>query len=202
MLGLTSNPNGWYGIVVALGGITWQAINAFLDRRRKVVIRQNGDSITNCAWDLTDGRVVYFVRVSITNDSPRRPAVIRGYELQPPWKDDELDLWPDPDDGIPSETEYVIKPPFLRYPRHMVLNHRVDNQGKLGVGDNISGMLIFRGAEPIPVDLESGAHVTATLKVYLQDGKSFSTPCYLRIDAVDSRRCALPSGTDLLVIGQ
>ena len=84
----------------------------------------------------------------------------------------------------------------------MTLNHRVDSQGKLGVGDNISGMLIFRGAEPIPHDLESGDDMAATLKVYLQDGKAFSTSCYLRIDAVDARRGDLPSGTDLLAVGQ
>jgi len=192
-----TNPSGWYGIVIGLSGLIWQATNAFLDRRRKILIRQGGSEIENCVFSSVEGRVFYQIRVSITNDSPRRPVIIRRYELCPPWKDDGLDLLDDPDDGIPSSTEYVIQPPFLRYPRELILNHRVNSQGELAVGGTISGMLIFRGVEPIPADLVHGSPVPVTVKVFLQDERCYSETCLLRVDKIEATRLP-PSGTDLL----
>jgi hypothetical protein len=68
--------------------------------------------------------------------------------------------------------------------------------GKLAVGDNITGTLLFQGTQPIPDIL--GAEVEVELRVYLVDGKVFPAKCELKIDRGFEGRVVQPSGKELL----
>jgi hypothetical protein len=105
-----------------------------------------------------------------------------------------LDLLPDPAQAALPSSEYVISAPFYKYPRDWILNHRVDSQDKLGLGDNISGMLIFGGVEPIPADLCHGSLVEVGLNVVLQGGQSFATTCLMTVDKGFEGRVIQPPG--------
>lgn len=194
-----SGPSGWYGIVLALAALSWNIYNAFAERRPKLVIRQIGDSITDRAHTRPDGRVIYMLRVSITNESTRKPVVLAHFSLGLPWKDEQLDLLPDPKEI--DDSEYIIPGStnnLWKYPREWILNHRINDQGKLGVGDNMSGALLFRGWEPIPQDLDHGSEIEVDLKVLLQDGRAFSSKCRMILDKGFEARFTQPSGEQLL----
>lgn len=139
---------------------------------------------------------IYQLDVSITNDSPRRPVVIAGYRLLPPWNDEYISLLPDPHEAVPRASEYKTRSWAIGRPRDEVLNHRVNDKGKLAVGDNITGTLLFQGTQPIPQKL--GAEVEVELQIYLADGKVFPAKCELKIDRGFEGRIVQPSGRDLL----
>lgn len=196
-----SSPNGWWGIVIGLAGLGWKAYSDWADRKRKVLVRQVGTSVENVA--MACGQylpVIYLVRVSITNDSPRRPVTIAGYWLQLPWRDDYLDPMEDPAELVKGGDKYVLPGSGLwSYPREMILNHRTRSQGRLDVGENLCGGLLFRGIEPIPEDFSQGQEAEVRVTVVLEGGQRFSAECYLRIDKGFEARVLMPSGADLLV---
>ena len=196
-----ASPNGWYGIAVGLAVLGWNVYNGVADRKRKVLVRQVGSSIENVA--LACGEflpVIYLIRVSITNDSPRRPVTIATFGLSLPWKDDDLDLLPDPAEAVGRGSEYVLPGSGLwGYSRDWILNHRVNDQGRLDVGANLCGGLLFRGVQPIPDDFYQGQQAGVVVTVYLQDGSRFSAMCELRIDKGFEARIVQPPGADLSV---
>jgi hypothetical protein len=177
----------------------WNVFNALVERRPKLVIRQTGDSITDRAHTRPDGRVIYMLRVAITNESTKKPVVLANFQLLLPWNDEYLDLLPDPKEV--DKDEYIIPGPtntMLRYERDMILNHRVNAQGKLGPGDIMNGALLFNGMEPIPDDIPHGSEIDVNLRVLLHHGRSFDTKCRMFIDKGFEGRFVQPSGEDLL----
>src|SRR5437899_11144208 len=92
----TSNPSGWWGIGAGLFALGWNVYNAIVERRPKLVIRQTGDSVTDRAHTRPDGRVIYMLRVAISNESTKKPVVLANFHLLLPWNDEYLDLLPDP----------------------------------------------------------------------------------------------------------
>jgi hypothetical protein len=200
-----SPPNGWYGIgiaaaalVVRMVSLAWTVHSSRADRRREILIRQLYDSRVDRIHAL-DNLVFYMFEVRISNESPSRPITVAGYRLSPPWRDDDLHLMPDPADGRGPHDQYVLSEPCWKYPRDSFLNHKLDDKGKLGPGDVIKGSLLFRGAAPIPDDLKHGEEVEVALTVYLQDGRSFSQKCLLRVDRGLEGYVQVPRGADLLV---
>jgi hypothetical protein len=190
-----SSPNGWWGIGIGLAALGWNVYSAREDRKRKVLVRQVGGD-ENVAQACGPYKVIYLVRVSITNESPRRPVTIASYGLSLPWKDDDLEPLPDPAE-LERGSEYVLDG-LWAYERKMILNHRVNNQGRLDVAENLEGGLVFKGHEPIPDDVIHGHRVDVKVTVYLQDGTSFSSDCKLRVDTGFERRVIWPEGIDLL----
>ena len=64
---------------------------------------------------------------------------IAGYWLELPWNDDYLDPMMDPAEEVKGGDEYVLPGSGLwKYPRDMILNHRVHRQGRLDVGERWS----------------------------------------------------------------
>lgn len=192
--GTLSSPNGWYAIAIAVGVLAWNVYNGIADRRRKVLVRQVGTSITDRVESRCSEGTIFQFDVSITNDSPRRPVVIAGYRLVAPWKDEYITLVPDPAESVPHGTEYKIRSWAIGRPRDSVLNHRVNDKGKLAAGDNLTGTLIFRGVQPIPENL--GREVEVEVHVILADGKVFPAKCELRTDR--EARPPEPLGQELL----
>jgi hypothetical protein len=197
----TNNPSGWYGIVIGLSVLGWNVYDALAERRPKVVVRQIGDSITDRAHTRPDGRVIFMLRVAISNESTRKPVVLAHFQLLLPWKDEYLDLLPDPQ--ILDRSEYVIPGSansMWQYPRDMILNHRVYSQGKLAPGDILEGALLFNGMEPIPADLPNGEEIEVKVKVLLHHGASIIANCRMVIDkeCLRWRDSGQPSGQDLL----
>jgi len=134
----------------------------------------------------------------ISNESTRKPAVLAHFQLRLPWKDEYLDLLPDPDEV--GKSEYVIPGStnmLWRYSRDMILNHRVDDEGKLDPGDVIEGALLFNGMEPIPVDVPHGSTMEAELRIFLQSGRFFSSSVQMRVDRGREGEFVQPSGEDL-----
>jgi hypothetical protein len=202
---MLSSPNGWYGIGIAIAAlavsvisIAWTVHSNRADRRREILIRQPYDSRVDRVHAI-DGLVFYIFEVLISNESPSRPVTVAGYRLAPPWRDDDLRLMPDPADGRGNSDHYVLSEPCWKYPRNTLLNHRLDEKGKLGPGDVMKGSLLFRGAAPIPDDLKHGEEVEVGLTVYLQDGRTFPKRCLLRVDRGSGGRMEFPRGADLLV---
>jgi hypothetical protein len=180
----SSAPSGWYGIVIGLIAVGWNVYNALAERKRKVLVQCSG--WTNAR---EDEPTVFVIGVSIVNDSPRRSVVITGYELVPPWSDKYVR----PFQQVMGDSKYhpwSVGPPF---PREHVLNHRVKEEGKLASGDLLTGTLLFRGTQPIPVDM--GTETEAGLRVHFAHGKIVSAKCRL---GFEERRWVEPSGDDLL----
>jgi hypothetical protein len=199
-LSTASNPSGWYGIVIGLAALGWNVFNAILERRPKLLVRQIGDSITDRAHTRPDGRVIYMLRAVVVNESMKKPVVIAAYHLGLPWKDEYLDLLPDPKE---IEKENYIVPgsqnSIWRYPREMILNHRVNSQGKLAPGEAIEGALLFNGMEPIPDDLPHGHEIEVDLRVLLQTGRPILTKCRMVVDKGHRTRGLVePTGAELL----
>jgi hypothetical protein len=97
MLASTSTaPSSWHGIVIGLVAVGWNVYKAVVERKRRVLVRQVGTSITDRVEARNDEPTIYQLDVSITNDSPGRPVVIAGYRLLPPWNDEYISLLPDP----------------------------------------------------------------------------------------------------------
>ena len=197
------NPSSWYGIVIGLAALSWNVINAILERRPKIVVRQVGDSITDRAHTQPDGRVIYMLRVVIANESTKKPVVLASFHLLLPWKDEYLDLLPDPQEL--EESEYVIpgsSNSLWQYPRDMILNHRVYTQGKLAPGDIIEGAVLFNGMEPIPADMPQGEEIEVKLKVLLNHGSPAVAKCRMVIDkGAQWRVKEEPNGDELLSKG-
>jgi hypothetical protein len=184
---MADSPSGWWGIaiglvslVTSLSSLAWSVYNGRAGRKRGILVYQVGTPVENVVLAL-QWKVVYIVRISILNESPSRSITVHDYELMPPWKDDDLILLPDPNELSTPRSEYVISDSgHLRFPRDLVLNHRVDGQGRLEAGESFEGGLLFRGSESIPLDL--GEEVQVKIRVTLQHGQSFTTMCTLRVD--------------------
>jgi hypothetical protein len=183
-----------------LAALGWNVFNAILERRPKLLVRQIGDSITDRAHTRPDGRVIYMLRAVVVNESMKKPVVIAAYHLGLPWKDEYLDLLPDPEE-IEKE-DYIVpgsQNSIWRYPREMILNHRVNSQGKLAPGEAIEGALLFNGMEPIPDDLPHGHEIEVELRVLLQTGRPILTKCRMVVDKGHrTRELVEPTGAELL----
>jgi hypothetical protein len=137
-----------------LAALIWAVFSWYRDNKRRLSIRQVGSSITDRVTSVGGSFSTFSIEVTITNDSPRANVVIAYYDLELPWKDDELDpLW-DPRELYPPSDLYEI--PFmvpLKVPRDSVLNHRRYQNGKLAPGEAFRGSFLAKGHELIPSDL-------------------------------------------------
>jgi len=165
--------------VLALG---WGIYTWFKARRPKLNVVQRGSNITNSFFAIRGTATGVMLEISITNASPNVPAVVRGFDLEPLWRDEQFDWLFDPAEAVPSRAYYQYPGTILSYPREMVLNHRTYEQGKLMPGETMTGMLMGYGYAPIPDDLRHGSEVSMRLTVFDQDGRPHSERFLFRID--------------------
>ncbi len=171
------------GFCLALLSLSWQAFTWLVDQRRNIVIRQIGNSITDRTFVTPGaGPTVYVLSVAIANESRRRAVVIANFRLRPIWSRASPEAIDDPSESDGSASEYIVPATSLKYPRDMVLNHKLNADGELPVGKSMSGILIFKGYEPLPINIMHGTYVWAHLDVQLHDGSSFSERCWFRVD--------------------
>ena len=133
---------------------------------------------------LDDGMTAYIFGVAITNNSPKTLIVIHGFDLKPPWRETELDWLEDPGKSVPGSGGYRYPGTELRFPRQDVLNQRRYDQGKLGPGDTIRGLLLGRGTGAIPQRMPHGSIQRMPFTVIDSAGKRHSAPVRLRIDVL------------------
>jgi hypothetical protein len=171
---------GW---VLTTAGLAWGIYVWRRDNRRVLSVRQTGGYVENVVLALDGGlTTAIMLNTVITNDSPKTTIVIRHFDVELLWKDDEFDWLPDPAEMVPSGSSYTYSGTFLSYRRDMVLNHHRYEQGKLGPGDSIRGLLMGKSLASIPDDLLHGERVQMRLVVYDTKGKKYSAPFELRID--------------------
>jgi hypothetical protein len=171
---------GWVLTIVALawGIYVWRR-----DNRQVLSVRQTGSDIENVVLALDGGlTTAIMLNTVITNDSPKATIVIRHFDVELLWKDEEFDWLPDPAEMVPCGSSYAYSGTLLSYRRDMVLNHHRYEQGKLGPGDSIRGLLMGKSLASIPDDLLHGDRVQMRLVVYDTKGKKYSAPFELKID--------------------
>ncbi len=171
------------GFCLAVLSLCWQAFTWLVDQRRSILVRQIGNTITDRTFVTPgSGPTIYVLSVAITNESRRRPAVISSFALRPTWSSTVLEAIADPRETDSTASEYVLPTTSLTYPRDIVLDHRLNNDGELPVGKSLSGILLFKGYESLPINMLHGTFVWVTLVVRLHGGASFSERCWLRAD--------------------
>ena len=171
---------GW---ALAALGLAWGIYVWRGDNQRVLSVRQAGSDVENVVLALNEGlTTAIMLNTVITNDSPKATIVIRHFDVELLWKDDEFDWLPDPAEMVPSGSSYTYYGTLLSYRRDMVLNHHRYEQGKLGPGDSIRGLLMGKSLASIPDDLLHGDRVQMRLLVYDTKGKKYSAPFELRID--------------------
>jgi hypothetical protein len=171
------------GFCLAVLSLSWQAFTWLVDQRRNIVIRQIGTGITDRTFVTPGtGPTVYVLSVAIANESRRRGVVIANFRLRPIWSSATLEVIDGPSESDATASEYIIPATTLKYPRDVVLNHKLNGGGELPVGKTLSGILIFKGYESLPINMLHGTYVWAYLDVQLHDGSSFSERCWFRVD--------------------
>jgi hypothetical protein len=171
------------GLVLTIVGLAWAVYIWRRDNRQVLSVRQTGSDVENVILALDGGlTTAIMLNTVITNDSPKATIVIRHFDVELLWKDEEFDWLPDPAEMVPSGSSYTYGGTLLSYRRAMVLNHRRYEQGKLGPGDSIRGLLMGKSLASIPDDLLHGDRVQMRLVVYDTKGKKYSAPFELKID--------------------
>jgi len=137
-----------------LAALVWAVVSWYRDNKRVLSIRQVGDSFSDRIGTVSEVGTSFSIEVAITNDSPRANIVIAYYDLELPWKDDDLNPLFDPQELDPPSEFYQIHPESIQVPRAKVLNHLRYQNGKLGPGEAFRGHFLARGGSPIPEDLQ------------------------------------------------
>ncbi len=165
-----------------LVAVFWAVWSWYLDNHRVLSIRQVGDSFSDRIAGAPDSLTTFSIEVAITNDSPRANIVIAYYDLELPWKDDDLNPLFDPADLDPPSGFYQIHPESIHVPRDKVLNHRRYQNGKLGPGEAFRGSFLAKGGSPIPEDLRRKEPVEVRFMVQDTKGRQYrSGAMYLHL---------------------
>ncbi len=135
-----------------LAALIWAVYSWYRDNKRVLSIRQVGTFITDRVTSVHGVYTTFCIEVAITNDSPRANIVVAYYDLQLPWKEDELDPLYDPQDLYPPSDFYQI-PESIKIPRDNVLNHRRYQNGRLAPGEAFRGFFLAKGHNLVPQDL-------------------------------------------------
>ena len=189
------------GITVAgILGAGWAVYTQIDKRRIKLHITQSGNSITNQVYATELDMTGYRAEVKIINDSGF-PVVLRGFDLELPWNDEDFRFLPDPRDTRRQQDYYEMPMTTLRWPMDDVINHRTFKNGKMEPGDVIEGFILAIGTTPIPTFYQHGDEIEMKFSVYDQRGKPHSIRLTFRVD-VYARRFKmsapeLPEDSDL-----
>ena len=172
--------------VTAIIGAAW-AVYTQLDKRRvKLHITQSGSSITNQVYATELDMTGYRAEVTIINDSAF-PVVLRGFDLKPPWNDEDLRFLPDPRDTRRPKDYYEMSMMALRWPIDEVINHRRFTNGKMEPGDVIEGFMLAVGTTPIPSFYKHGDEIEMKFSVYDQRSKPHSIRLTFWVDVYTRR---------------
>jgi hypothetical protein len=148
--------------------IIWAVYSYLRQSRRKLSIRQVGDTRLDKIIQINEHQVAYCVEMVITNDSPNASIVIAYYNLQLPWKEPGLEPLSDPMEAVIPCDLYEAPGIHIKLHRDQVLNHRRYQLGKLAPGDAFRGHFLAIGHNPIPSDLlsdERRTHIEASFIV-------------------------------------
>jgi|ERR1700686_1452047 len=159
------------GITVAtVIGAGWAIYTQVEKKRIKLHIIQSGNSITDRVYATDQVLTAYRAQVKIINDSPF-PVVVRGFDLQLPWNDEDFRFLSDPREARRPQDYYEMPMTGLKLPVEEVINHRTFTNGKMGSGDVIEGFILAVGTTRIPSCYEHGQEIEMKFSVYDQRGK-------------------------------
>jgi len=159
--------------VTALLGASWAVYTQIDKKRVRLHITQSGSSFTNSVYATEHDTTGYRAEVKIINDS-NFPVVLRGFDLQPPWNDEDFRFLPDPREGRHSRDYYEMPLIQLKWPMAEVINHRKFTNGKMEPGDVIEGFILAIGSTPIPSFYKQGSEIEMKFSVYDQRSKPHS----------------------------
>ncbi len=162
---------------LSLQGFVWVR-----GRRPQLIVIQRGSDITNALFSIEGGGTVLMAELSVINNSPTAVAVIRHYDVNLEWNDPDFEFLSDPREAAHPQEKYSIPGTTLIFPRSEVLNHRRYEEGKLGPGETISGLIFCFGPVPIPACFVHGAHITLNVSVLDQSNRRHSAPFEFRVD--------------------
>jgi hypothetical protein len=176
---------GSIGLTAIIGAV-WTVYTQWDKGRVKLHITQSGSNITNrvCATQL--GMTDYRAEVKIINDSTF-PVVLRGFDLQLPWKDQDFTFLPDPREAAHPHDYYQTPTTALKFPLEEVINHRTFKSGKMEPGDVLEGFVLAMGTTGIPSLYRQGDEIEMKLSVYDQRGKPHSIPLTFWVDLYERR---------------
>jgi hypothetical protein len=168
-------------LIVSFFALGWQWYAVQSERKRCLVIVQRQPEFLNVVEQWNDELTEFKFFVTIINNSLRTPVVIRRYELELPWKDDQFRWLEDPAEVGKPEDGYQYPDKSQIFPRKSVLNHRIYGEGRLAPGDVAEGYLLGLGYESIPVDFRKGATITMKFSVFDQNLKPHSIDCRFKV---------------------
>ena len=169
------------GVIFAFLSLGWQFYTWTQDRRRRIIIVQQGDRMTNTVFSVKNDHTAFVAQIAVINNSPRSALVIRGFELELLWNDPDFGWLNDPEESE-RDSYYIPGTDGLTFPREMILNHRTYKEGGLQPGQTIQGLLLGYGGAPIPEDFNHLDFLTMKLSVLDQDGKQHSEKIHFQID--------------------
>ena len=154
------------------------------DRRRGLVIEQQGDPISNMIVELENRSTRWILDALVSCDYGA--TLIQEISVEAPWPEDSLFEWlPDPAEDGRNGARYLFpgKDP-LEYPRKGVLNHKISDVLRHGL---LRGLLLGVGYRPLPEKYRHGAEVEISLKILDHRGHSYSFPFRLWIDRSETQ---------------
>jgi hypothetical protein len=165
---------------------------------RGLSLIQIGTSIESGTFDLIPGGTGYMLSVAICNDS-NCDISLHDLRLKIPWSEPQFHWLEDPLHKVPREFVYSFPEGGpMGFDRDVVLNHRIDQQGKLYPGDCLEGLLLGVGQERAPVEYRDRQRVQTRLSVFDERGNRYDLHLNLlmsrgqqpRLDSVkESPRC-------------
>jgi hypothetical protein len=160
---------------------TW-SVYTYLDKKKiRLQITQSGNSITNTVYATELNLTAYRAEVKIINDSSF-PVVLRGFDLDLPWKDEDFRFLPDPREIRHPCNFYQMPMTGLILPLNAVINHRTFTNGRMEPGDVIEGFILAVGTTPIPSFYKHGNEIAMKFSVYDQRSKPHSIRLILWVD--------------------
>jgi hypothetical protein len=132
-----------------------------------VFVEQCGLGIESPVLDLSDGRTLYLVWLSLVAERPG--TCLFDYRFVPPWPDRGFQSLPSFADSHIGEA-YVL-PGKWDYPREDVLNLRFGKTGWWLPSTSVEGVLCALSGTPIPKEFKHGASIPVGIKFYGRSGQ-------------------------------
>jgi hypothetical protein len=171
---------GTIGVTAVIGAV-WAVYTQWDKGRVKLRITHSGSSITNSVYATEIDMTCYRAEVKIINISTF-PVVLRGFDLQVPWNDQDFRFLHDPREAAHPREYYEMPMMTLHFPVGGVINHRTFNSGKMTPGDVIEGFILAVGTTAIPRLYKHGDEIEMKLSVYDQRGKPHSIQLTFWVD--------------------
>lgn len=99
----------------------------------------------SCLLVLPCGGTAYILTIRLTNPTDRSLTIAR-WDIKLPWEDPNFHWLEDPKGG--EGDRYIVPGTSIEYPRSQVLNHRVEEAGK--IARRMEGLLLGIGHAPVP----------------------------------------------------